>query len=333
MIELYGDATGNALRVAIALEESGLLYRPRKIDLRRGEHQGEDYRRLNPIGRIPTIIDSQGPDARPMVLTQSNAILLYIAEKSGKLLPPNGEPRARALEWLFLFVTDVIAPSHLGFHLKRALGADADKSAQRWLDERAVSLYGHIDRRLEDLAFLGGRSFSLADIVAYPITVALSDQLRWEALPNLRRWFDSVRTRPTVIRGHQLTPARSCCRAAPGGVHLSPALHRLDDGPQALTQSCQRVFHLGRNLRIDLAVHHPVGLEFPQLLGQHLVSRGRDQPMQLGESLGSLQEVEQDRHLPASTDDGDGPVRRAFGSESAHRYQKGMYCTILCILP
>lgn len=201
MIELYGDATGNALRVAIALEESGLLYRPRKIDLRRGEHQGEDYRRLNPIGRIPTIIDSQGPDARPMVLTQSNAILLYVAEKSGKLLPPNGEPRARALEWLFLFVTDVIAPSHLGFHLKRALGADADKSAQRWLDERAVSLYGHIDRRLEDLAFLGGRSFSLADIVAYPITVALSDQLRWEALPNLRRWFDSVRTRPTVIRG------------------------------------------------------------------------------------------------------------------------------------
>lgn len=136
-----------------------------------------------------------------MILTQSNAILLYIAEKSGKLLAPGGEPRARALEWLFLFVTDVIAPSHLGFHLKRALGAQADKGAQRWLDERAVSLYGHIDRRLADLAFLAGRNFSLADIVAYPITVALSDQLPWEALPNLQRWFENLRARPTVIRG------------------------------------------------------------------------------------------------------------------------------------
>src|SRR5215813_2238795 len=94
MIELFGDATGNSNRAAIALEESGLAYEPRKVALARGEHRGAGYLELNPTGRVPTLIDSDGPGGERFVLTQSNAIMLYAAEKSGTLLPPGGVERA-----------------------------------------------------------------------------------------------------------------------------------------------------------------------------------------------------------------------------------------------
>src|SRR5215216_1641532 len=101
MIELFGDATGNSIRAAMALEESDLMYEPRKVALARGEHRADAYLELNPIGRVPTLVDSDGPGGEPLVLTQSNAIMLYIAEKSGRLLPASGVERVRALEWLF----------------------------------------------------------------------------------------------------------------------------------------------------------------------------------------------------------------------------------------
>jgi len=119
MIELFGDATGNSIRAAIALEESRVSYEPRKVALARGEHRAAEYLQLNPTGRVPTLVDSDGPGGERLVLTQSNAIMLYIAEKTGTLLPSSAVERARALEWLFFFVTDVIAPNAQAFVLSR----------------------------------------------------------------------------------------------------------------------------------------------------------------------------------------------------------------------
>jgi GSH-dependent disulfide-bond oxidoreductase len=200
MIELFGDATGNSRRAAIALQESGLAFEPRKVALAKGEHRAPDYLRLNPTGRVPTLVDSEGPGGERFVLTQSNAIMLYVAEKSGALLPSNRSERLRALEWLFFFVTDVIPASAHAFVLSRSsIAAGAD--AARLLNERALALYEHVNRRLADRPFLAGNSFTLADIAGYTITKAFEAQLRWDDLPHVRRWVEEVGARPAVQKG------------------------------------------------------------------------------------------------------------------------------------
>ena len=203
MIELFGDATGNSIRAAIALEESGISYEPRKVVLARGEHRAAEYLQLNPTGRVPTLVDSDGPGGERLVLTQSNAIMLYIAEKSGTLLPSSAVERARALEWLFFFVTDVIAPNAQAFVLSRDSPA-AHGDAVRRLKERALALYEHVDRRLADQPFLAGSAFTLADIAGYTITTASESELRWEALPHVRAWLARVGARPAVERGRRV---------------------------------------------------------------------------------------------------------------------------------
>jgi GST-like protein len=203
MIELFGDATGNSIRAAIALEESALAYEPRKVALAQGEHHAAEYLQLNPTGRVPTLIDSDGPGGERLVLTQSNAIMLYIAEKSGTLLPSSGAERVRALEWHFFFVTDVIAPNAQAFILSRD-STTAHGEAVHRLNERALALYEHVDRRLADRPFLAGSSFTLADIAGYTITTALETRLQWDALPHARRWLERVGARPAVERGRRV---------------------------------------------------------------------------------------------------------------------------------
>ena len=203
MMELFGDATGNSIRAAIALEESGISYEPRKVALARGEHRAAEYLQLNPTGRVPTLVDSDGPGGERLVLTQSNAIMLYIAEKTGTLLPSGAIERARALEWLFFFVTDVIAPNAQAFVLSRDSTADHGDAVRR-LKERALALYEHVDRRLADRPFLAGSTFTLADIAGYTITTASESELRWEALPHVRGWLARVGARPAVERGRRI---------------------------------------------------------------------------------------------------------------------------------
>jgi GST-like protein len=202
MIELYGDATGNCIRVAIALAESGLAHRIRKVDLAGGAQRGPDYLALNPLGRVPTIVDDDGPGHARFVLTQSNAILHYVAEKSGRLLPSSGHARGVALEWLFAFVTDVIAPNFQSFQLVRALGREQSAAAVQVLGRRAMAMYEPLDRQLSRHAFVAGPELSIADIAGHVITQALRDALPWEALANVRRWFEALEQRPSFRYGH-----------------------------------------------------------------------------------------------------------------------------------
>jgi GSH-dependent disulfide-bond oxidoreductase len=204
MIELFGDATGNCIRVAVALEEAGLPYRITRIDLGKGQQRSPDYLRLSPLGRVPTIIDDRGPEGERLVLTQSNAILVYLGDKSGHLLPPDGYLRIMTLQWLFLFVTDVIAPSHQAFHLKRALGPALSPDVIRELNQRSVSMYMHVDEQLRRFPFIAGDKLSIADIAGYTITAAIRDHLPWDQLAHLRRWFETVAQRPAFRRGLEI---------------------------------------------------------------------------------------------------------------------------------
>ena len=133
--ELYGAPTGNCIRAAIALEEAGLPYTVRSVDLANGEHRSAAYLALNPAGKVPVLVESQenGP---PVVITQSNAIILYAAERApGRLLPDDSLARSVVYERFFFFVTDVIAVSHAAFFLRSA-GVPAGQAGLR--RERAV---------------------------------------------------------------------------------------------------------------------------------------------------------------------------------------------------
>jgi GST-like protein len=200
MIELHGAQTGNTLRAVIALEETRLPYEVHKVDLAGGKHREKPYLDLNATARVPTLIDRDGPGGKPLVLTQSNAIMLYVAEKSGMLLPPEGVERVRALEWLFFFVTDVIAPSHQAFFLGRDPAFEGVEESKRRLEERALGMYEHVDKQLDGKRFLAGDSFTLADVAGYTITSSFAKQVP-PSLLHVARWMTEVSARPAVKRG------------------------------------------------------------------------------------------------------------------------------------
>ena len=195
-LKLYGAQTGNCIRAAIALEEAGLSYTPKFVDLSSGAHQGVDHLALNPLGKVPVLVE-EGEGQEPFILTQSNAIILYAAGKAaGRLLPENDRDRAIAFERFFFFVTDVIVVNHSAFSL-RASSAQAAKI----LMGRMLTTLETAERYVGHTEFIGGETFSVADIAGYTITQSVKSDLPWPKLPNLRRWFDQIEDRPAVKRG------------------------------------------------------------------------------------------------------------------------------------
>jgi GST-like protein len=197
-VTLYGAKTGNCVRVSIALEEALIPYRAVHVDLSTGEQRQAEYVKLNPFAKVPTLVDPFGPNGRH-VISQSNAILLYISEKApGRLVPlERGLQKYRALERFLFFVTDVIAPSHAAFHLTRATdGRNSDE-----LQEKAVSALCLAERFASEAKFIAGDQFTIADIVAFTITAAMEPLLPWNTLPNLKRWFGDIERREGVARG------------------------------------------------------------------------------------------------------------------------------------
>jgi GSH-dependent disulfide-bond oxidoreductase len=198
-IELYGAQTGNCIRAAIALEEAGLSYTPKFVDLSSGAQQGVDHLALNPAGKVPVFVEKE-EDQEPFILTQSNAIILYAAGKAaGRLLPENDRDRTIVLERFFFFVTDVIAVSHAAFSLR----ASSVQEAQKILMDRMLATLETAERYVGQDEFIAGKTFSAADIAAFTITQSVTSDLPWSKLPNLRRWFERIEGRPSVKRGLQ----------------------------------------------------------------------------------------------------------------------------------
>jgi GSH-dependent disulfide-bond oxidoreductase len=196
-LELYGAQTGNCIRAAIALEEAGLSYMPKLVDLSSGAHQGVDHLALNPLGKVPVLVEKE-EDRDPFILTQSNAIILYATRKSaGLLLPENDRDRAIVLERFFFFVTDVIAVSHAAFSLR----ASSAQEAQKMLMDRMLATLETAERYVSENEFIAGKMFSAADIAGFTITQSVKADLPWSKLPNLQRWFERIESRPAVTRG------------------------------------------------------------------------------------------------------------------------------------
>lgn len=200
MIDLYLAGTANGLRASVALEEAGLPYRAHRLDLTKGEQRAPEYLKINPAGLIPAIVDPAGPDGRPLTLTQSGAIVLYAAEKSGRLLPRDGAGRAAAMQWFMQAATDVATASGTIFQLEMRT---PEKSAANvsYFKTRLLGFFTVVDQHLAGREFLAGE-FSVADVLLYPnffARKALIDETGGFA--NLQRWAATVAARPAVQRG------------------------------------------------------------------------------------------------------------------------------------
>jgi GST-like protein len=199
MLELYTFGTSNGQRASIMLEECGLPYRAHKVDLAAGAQRQPAFLALNPAGQIPTLVDPDGPGGR-LVVSQSAAIILYLAEKSGKLLPAAGAERWTVLTWFMAVMTDVAPASASLFYAANRADPPAP-SAVALFQRRLLDAAALLDRRLAESEFLAG-PFSIADVALYPTLAtrkALIDEQ--QGLSNLKGWIDEVGRRPGVAKG------------------------------------------------------------------------------------------------------------------------------------
>ncbi len=204
-IDLYYWTTPNGHKITIFLEETGLPYTIRPVNITRNEQQAADFLAISPNGRIPAIVDpapasGQGPQSQSaQSLFESGAILLYLAEKTGQFIPAEGPGRCEVLQWLFWQMGGLGPTAGQNHHFVQFAPERLPYPTERFVKE-THRLYGVLDRRLADRPFVAG-DYSIADMAIFPWIVPWKRQLQvLSETPNLRRWFDAVRQRPAVRR-------------------------------------------------------------------------------------------------------------------------------------
>jgi GST-like protein len=200
MIDLYTWTTPNGRKVSIMLEELALPYRVHPINIGQGEQFKPEYLRINPNGKIPSIFDPDGPDGEPITMMESGAILIYLAGKTGKLLPAAVRDRYVALQWLMFQMGGVGPIFGQVHHFLRAAKEQVPYAIERYTKETR-RLYGVLNDRLTDREFLAD-GYSVADIATYPWVA----RFEWHKtdlndFPHVKRWFDAISARPAVQRG------------------------------------------------------------------------------------------------------------------------------------
>lgn len=205
MIDLYTAATPNGFKVSVALEELGLPYEVKVVDLRIGAQFEPDFLRISPNNKIPAIVDREAND---LAIFESGAILLYLAEKTGRLLATSGLARYAALQWLFFQVGGVGPTLGQLNHFANYATEKLPYPISRFTAE-AKRVCGVVDRRLGVARYLGGDEYSIADIANLPWLTGYArlgvDPSEW---PHLTRWVAELKARPAVARGLSI-PARS----------------------------------------------------------------------------------------------------------------------------
>ena len=200
MIELYFSPTPNGLKARLFLEEAGLPYRLMPVALGKGEQFQPDYLAISPNGKIPAIVDhAPAGGGKPIALFESGAIMLYLAEKSGRLIPADIHSRAEVLQWLFWQMAGLGPMAGQVGHFNVYAPEKVPYAIARYTRE-THRLYGVLDRRLADRAFIAG-DFSIADIACYPwIVPHEAHGQNLNDFPHLKRWFETIATRAATLR-------------------------------------------------------------------------------------------------------------------------------------
>jgi GST-like protein len=197
----YGWATPNSNRVTVMLEECGLDYAVRGVNIRAREQFAPEILALNPYGKVPILVEDAQDGTPPLVLFESGAILLHLAESRGVLLPREARARAEVLTWLMVALTS-LGPYTGQAHHWTDLAPEKPEAARAYSLALVDRVYRLLDGRLATVPFLGGEAYSVADVAAYPWVARASWAARDLAdTPHLARWFETVGARPAVQRG------------------------------------------------------------------------------------------------------------------------------------
>ena len=200
-IELHTWGTPNGRKVSIMLEECGLAYSVHRVDISKGEQHKPEFLKISPNNRIPAIVDPDGPGGRPISLFESGAILIYLAEKTGKFLSNDPVHKYKTLEWLMWQMGGVGPMFGQAHHFLRAAPSKIEYGIKRYVDE-AKRLYGVLDKQLAGNAYSAGADYSIADMAIFPWTARHEwHQVNLADFPNVKRWYDAINARPAVTKG------------------------------------------------------------------------------------------------------------------------------------
>jgi GST-like protein len=201
MIDLYTWTTPNGHKIHIMLEEVGLPYQVHPIDIGAGDQFQPDFLKISPNNKIPAIVDTEGPDGQPLALFESGAILIYLAEKTGQLLPSPPRPRYGVLQWLMFQMAHIGPMLGQAHHFLQYAPQKIPYAMERYANE-ARRLYGVLDRQLAQHAYVAGEDYTIADIAIWPWLRAPDKQgVEIANYPHVARWFAQIGERPAVQRG------------------------------------------------------------------------------------------------------------------------------------
>ncbi|GBL53070.1 glutathione S-transferase N-terminal domain-containing protein [Pseudomonas sp. R3.Fl] len=208
VLQLYSLPTPNGVKVSIMLEETGLAYEPHLVSFERNDQFSPEFLSLNPNNKIPAILDPNGPGGQPLALFESGAILIYLADKTGQLLPKDPARRYEAIQWL-MFQMGGIGPmfGQLGFFNKFAGREIEDKRPLNRYVEESRRLLGVLDQHLEGRDWVMGQEYGIADIAIFPWVRNLvgfyeaGDLVQFERFGNVKRVLEAFLARPAVQRG------------------------------------------------------------------------------------------------------------------------------------
>jgi GST-like protein len=207
-LQLYSLTTPNGVKVSIALEELELPYEPHYVDFGARDQRSPEFRSLNPYGKIPAILDPNGPGGAPLALFESGAILLYLAEKTGRLLPRDAARRYETIQWLF-FQVGGVGPifGKLGYFKKFEGSAIEDERPLEHFREQSMQLLDVLDQRLAERTWIMGEEFTIADIAMIgPVRNLIGyygarELVEFDALQHVPAWLERGLARPAVQRG------------------------------------------------------------------------------------------------------------------------------------
>jgi GST-like protein len=206
MINVHYWTTPNGHKVTMFLEETGLPYRIIPIHIGKGEQFKPEFLKVSPNNRIPAIVDTEPKGGgKPISVFESGAILVYLAEKTGKFLPAAGAARYEVMQWLFWQMGGLGPMAGQNNHFKNYAIEKLEYAINRYLNE-VNRLYGVMNKRLVDREFLAG-DYSIADMACYPWIVPWERQgQKLGDFPNLKRWFETIKARPATVRAYEWAP-------------------------------------------------------------------------------------------------------------------------------
>ncbi len=198
MIDLYTWPTPNGHKIHIMLEECGLPYRVYAVNIGQGDQFKPAFLKISPNNKIPALVDSQGPDGKPISLFESGAILLYLAAKTGRFLPASDRAKYDVLQWLMFQMGGLGPMLGQAHHFRIYAPEKIDYAVQRYTNE-AKRLYGVLDKQLKGQDWIAGGEYSIADMAIFPWLRSWQNQgIDWADYPRLKAWFDRIAERPAV---------------------------------------------------------------------------------------------------------------------------------------